>query len=100
MSPVGSALRVRMRYEFAKLHEDLKTTMIYVTHDQVEAMTLADRIVVLSAGKVEQVGSPLELYEHPCNLFVAGFIGSPKMNFIAGELTAIEPGHVDVKLAQ
>jgi len=61
-------------------------------------MTLADRIVVLSAGKVEQVGSPLELYEHPCNLFVAGFIGSPKMNFIDGELVAIEPGHVDVKL--
>ena len=99
LSNLDAALRVRMRYEFAKLHEDLKTTMIYVTHDQVEAMTLADRIVVLSAGKVEQVGSPLELYEHPCNLFVAGFIGSPKMNFIEGELVAVEPGHVDVKLA-
>jgi multiple sugar transport system ATP-binding protein len=86
LSNLDAALRVRMRYEFAKLHEDLKTTMIYVTHDQVEAMTLADRIVVLSAGKVEQVGSPLELYEHPCNLFVAGFIGSPKMNFIEAEL--------------
>jgi len=98
LSNLDAALRVRMRYEFAKLHEDLKTTMIYVTHDQVEAMTLADRIVVLSAGKVEQVGSPLELYEHPRNLFVAGFIGSPKMNFIAGEIVAIEPGHVDVKL--
>ncbi len=98
LSNLDAALRVRMRYEFAKLHEDLKTTMIYVTHDQVEAMTLADRIVVLSAGKVEQVGSPLELYEHPRNLFVAGFIGSPKMNFIDGELVAIEPGHVDVKL--
>jgi multiple sugar transport system ATP-binding protein len=99
LSNLDAALRVRMRYEFAKLHEDLKTTMIYVTHDQVEAMTLADRIVVLSAGKIEQVGSPLELYEHPCNLFVAGFIGSPKMNFIAGELVAVEHGHVDVKLA-
>ncbi|WP_457446328.1 ABC transporter ATP-binding protein [Roseateles sp. P5_E4] len=99
LSNLDAALRVRMRYEFAKLHEDLKTTMIYVTHDQVEAMTLADRIVVLSAGKIEQVGSPLELYEHPRNLFVAGFIGSPKMNFIEGELVVIEAGHVDVKLA-
>lgn len=99
LSNLDAALRVRMRYEFAKLHEDLKTTMVYVTHDQVEAMTLADRIVVLSAGKVEQVGSPLELYEHPRNLFVAGFIGSPKMNLLAGELVGAEPGHVDVKLA-
>jgi multiple sugar transport system ATP-binding protein len=86
LSNLDAALRVRMRYEFAKLHEDLKTTMIYVTHDQVEAMTLADRIVVLSAGKIEQVGSPLELYEHPQNLFVAGFIGSPKMNFVDAEV--------------
>ena len=86
LSNLDTALRVRMRYEFAKLHEDLKTTMIYVTHDQVEAMTLADRIVVLSVGKIEQVGSPLELYEHPDNLFVAGFIGSPRMNFIEAEL--------------
>jgi multiple sugar transport system ATP-binding protein len=99
LSNLDAALRVKMRYEFAKLHEELKTTMIYVTHDQVEAMTLADRIVVLSAGRVEQVGSPLELYEHPCNLFVAGFIGSPKMNFIEGELAGIEGGHADVKLA-
>jgi multiple sugar transport system ATP-binding protein len=83
LSNLDAALRVRMRYEFAKLHEDLKTTMIYVTHDQVEAMTLADRIVVLSAGKIEQVGTPLELYEHPNDLFVAGFIGSPRMNFIS-----------------
>jgi multiple sugar transport system ATP-binding protein len=86
LSNLDSALRVRMRYEFAKLHEDLKTTMVYVTHDQVEAMTLADRIVVLSAGRIEQVGSPLELYEHPDNLFVAGFIGSPRMNFIPAKL--------------
>ncbi|MDR7332330.1 sn-glycerol-3-phosphate ABC transporter ATP-binding protein UgpC [Roseateles asaccharophilus] len=99
LSNLDAALRVRMRYEFSKLHEDLKTTMIYVTHDQVEAMTLADRIVVLSAGKVEQVGSPLELYEHPRNLFVAGFIGSPKMNFIAGEVIAVAAGDIDVKLA-
>ena len=74
LSNLDAALRVRMRYEFAKLHDDLKSTMIYVTHDQVEAMTLADRIVVLSAGKIEQVGSPLDLYAHPDNLFVAGFI--------------------------
>ena len=90
LSNLDAALRVRMRYEFAKLHEELKTTMVYVTHDQVEAMTLADRIVVLSAGKIEQVGTPQELYEHPDNLFVAGFIGSPRMNFIEGEL--LEPG--------
>ncbi len=82
LSNLDAALRVRMRYEFAKLHEELKTTMVYVTHDQVEAMTLADRIVVLSAGRIEQVGTPLELYESPDNLFVAGFIGSPRMNFI------------------
>ncbi|WP_088278932.1 ABC transporter ATP-binding protein [Ideonella sp. A 288] len=98
LSNLDAALRVRMRYEFAKLHEDLKTTMIYVTHDQVEAMTLADRIVVLSAGRVEQVGSPLELYEHPDNLFVAGFIGSPKMNFIATELVQGDARHAVVRL--
>ncbi len=90
LSNLDAALRVKMRYEFAKLHETLKTTMVYVTHDQVEAMTLADRIVVLSVGKIEQVGSPLELYEHPRNLFVAGFIGSPKMNFIPA--TVIQAG--------
>jgi len=99
LSNLDAALRVRMRYEFAKLHEDLKTTMVYVTHDQVEAMTLADRIVVLSAGRIEQVGTPLELYEHPDNLFVAGFIGSPKMNFIDAEL--VRPGSTEseIKLA-
>jgi len=80
LSNLDAALRVEMRYEIAKLHEQLDSTMIYVTHDQVEAMTLADRIVVLSAGKIEQVGSPRELYERPGNLFVAQFIGSPKMN--------------------
>ncbi len=82
LSNLDTALRVKMRYEFAKLHEQFKATMVYVTHDQVEAMTLADRIVVLQAGRVEQVGAPMALYEHPCNLFVAGFIGSPGMNFI------------------
>ena len=86
LSNLDTALRVRMRYEFAKLHQDLKTTMVYVTHDQVEAMTLADRIVVLNAGRIEQVGSPLELYEYPGNLFVAGFIGSPRMNFIPAQV--------------
>jgi multiple sugar transport system ATP-binding protein len=99
LSNLDAALRVRMRYEFAKLHEDLKTTMVYVTHDQVEAMTLADRIVVLSAGKIEQVGTPIELYEHPANLFVAGFIGSPRMNFISAEFVDGDAHHAVVKLA-
>jgi len=99
LSNLDAALRVRMRYEFAKLHEDLKTTMVYVTHDQVEAMTLADRIVVLSAGRVEQVGTPMELYEHPDNLFVAGFIGSPRMNFIETEVVNASAGQATVRLA-
>nr|WP_295080795.1 sn-glycerol-3-phosphate ABC transporter ATP-binding protein UgpC [uncultured Roseateles sp.] len=99
LSNLDAALRVRMRYEFAKLHEDLKTTMVYVTHDQVEAMTLADRIVVLSAGRIEQVGTPLELYEHPDNLFVAGFIGSPKMNFIEAEVVQGQADEVLLRLA-
>jgi multiple sugar transport system ATP-binding protein len=98
LSNLDAALRVRMRYEFAKLHEDLKTTMIYVTHDQVEAMTLADRIVVLAAGRIEQVGSPLQLYEHPDNLFVAGFIGSPKMNFLAATVVSADAGAAVVRL--
>jgi multiple sugar transport system ATP-binding protein len=82
LSNLDAALRVQTRLEIARLHKRLKATMIYVTHDQVEAMTLADKIVVLNAGKVEQVGSPMELYNKPANLFVAGFIGSPQMNFI------------------
>ena len=98
LSNLDAALRVRMRYEFAKLHEDLKTTMIYVTHDQVEAMTLADRIVVLAAGRIEQVGSPLTLYEHPDNLFVAGFIGSPKMNFLEATIVGADSGAAVVEL--
>ena len=105
LSNLDAALRVRMRIEIAQLSNDLPdTTFIYVTHDQVEAMTMADRIVVLRSGVVEQVGSPLELYENPDNLFVAGFIGSPKMNFIEGQIPAslgahtlgIRPEHVDV----
>ena len=84
LSNLDAALRVSMRQEISELHQSLKTTMIYVTHDQVEAMTMADKIVVLHAGRIEQVGSPLDLYNRPRNLFVAGFIGSPKMNFIEG----------------
>ncbi len=83
LSNLDAALRVEMRYEIAKLHQNLKRTMIYVTHDQVEAMTLADRIVVLEYGTIAQVGTPRELYEHPANLFVAQFIGSPKMNILS-----------------
>ncbi|GAB3104641.1 sn-glycerol-3-phosphate ABC transporter ATP-binding protein UgpC [Aestuariicella hydrocarbonica] len=86
LSNLDAALRVQTRLELKRLHADLGTTMIYVTHDQVEAMTLADRIVVLNDGRVEQIGSPLELYRSPCNLFVAGFIGSPKMNFLPGSV--------------
>jgi multiple sugar transport system ATP-binding protein len=85
LSNLDAALRVQMRIEVTRLQKQLGTTAIYVTHDQVEAMTMADKIVVLNGGKVEQYGSPLELYERPANLFVAGFIGSPKMNFVTGE---------------
>ncbi|MDM9625027.1 ABC transporter ATP-binding protein [Rhizobium sp. S152] len=84
LSNLDAALRVQMRLELIRLHDELKTTMIYVTHDQVEAMTMADRIVVLNAGKVEQFDTPIALYDDPANKFVAGFIGSPKMNFIEG----------------
>jgi multiple sugar transport system ATP-binding protein len=99
LSNLDAALRVKMRLEFARLHAELKTTMIYVTHDQVEAMTLADRIVVLSAGSVEQVGSPDELYHRPANKFVAGFIGSPKMNFLNGEVSRLTEDGVAVVYA-
>ncbi|WP_394891447.1 ABC transporter ATP-binding protein [Mesorhizobium sp. AaZ16] len=88
LSNLDAELRVQMRVEINKLHRRLGTTMIFVTHDQVEAMTLADRIVVLRAGVIEQVGTPLDLYNHPANLFVAGFIGSPRMNFLAAEMVA------------
>jgi len=104
LSNLDAALRVQMRQEVTRLQRQLATTAIYVTHDQVEAMTMADRIVVLNAGRIEQYGSPLELYEHPANLFVAGFIGSPKMNFIgkdvAGQFGAatigVRPEHITV----
>jgi multiple sugar transport system ATP-binding protein len=85
LSNLDAALRVQMRLEVTRLQKQLGTTAVYVTHDQVEAMTMADKIVVLNAGNIEQYGSPLELYERPVNLFVAGFIGSPKMNFVSGE---------------
>jgi multiple sugar transport system ATP-binding protein len=104
LSNLDAALRVGMRQEISELHQSLKTTMIYVTHDQVEAMTMADKIVVLNAGRIEQVGAPLELYNNPRNLFVAGFIGSPKMNFIEGAEAAkhnaqtigVRPEHITV----
>ncbi|OYV62783.1 MAG: ABC transporter ATP-binding protein [Acidiphilium sp. 21-62-4] len=98
LSNLDAALRVQMRTELVKLNKQLQTTMIYVTHDQIEAMTMADRIVVLHAGIVEQVGSPLELYNNPANLFVAGFIGSPKMNLLEGVVTTRDDQHVEVKL--
>jgi multiple sugar transport system ATP-binding protein len=98
LSNLDAALRVQMRIELAKLKEDLSATMVYVTHDQVEAMTLANKIVVLRAGYVEQVGSPLELYHHPRNLFVAGFIGSPKMNFLETVATDIGRDSATVKV--
>ena len=93
LSNLDAALRVGMRLEISELHKRLKTTMIYVTHDQVEAMTMADKIVVLRAGNIEQVGSPLDLYRNPANRFVAGFIGSPKMNFIEGDEASRRGGH-------
>jgi multiple sugar transport system ATP-binding protein len=98
LSNLDAALRVQMRIELAKLKEDLSATMVYVTHDQVEAMTLANKIVVLRAGHVEQVGSPLELYHHPRNLFVAGFIGSPKMNFLETAASDIGRDTATVKI--
>ena len=86
LSNLDAKLRVQMRAEIKALHQRLKTTMVYVTHDQVEAMTMADRIVVMNGGLVEQIGAPLDLYDHPANLFVAGFIGSPAMNLIEGRV--------------
>ncbi|KQZ15408.1 sugar ABC transporter ATP-binding protein [Mesorhizobium sp. Root554] len=103
LSNLDAALRVNTRLEIAQLHRRLKATMIYVTHDQVEAMTLADKIVVLNAGRIEQVGKPMELYNAPANEFVAGFIGSPKMNFIDGgrlgetaKTIGVRPEHITV----
>ena len=93
LSNLDAALRVGMRLEISELHKRLETTMIYVTHDQVEAMTMADKIVVLRAGNIEQVGSPLDLYNQPRNRFVAGFIGSPRMNFLEGAVAAKHGAH-------
>ncbi len=104
LSNLDASLRVTMRQEITELHQTLKTTMIYVTHDQVEAMTMADKIVVLNAGRVEQVGSPMDLYNSPDNLFVAGFIGSPRMNLLEGPEAAamgaktigVRPEHITI----
>src|SRR5438034_10167552 len=98
LSNLDAELRVQMRAEITALHKRLGTTMIYVTHDQVEAMTMADRIVVLRAGRVEQIGTPLELYNRPDNRFVAGFIGSPQMNFLNGRIAAIRDDGAHVAL--
>ena len=98
LSNLDAELRVDMRLQISSLHDELKTTMIYVTHDQVEAMTLADKIVVLRDGLIEQVGTPLTLYNHPANEFVAGFIGSPKMNLIPVNGSAIDGDSVTVQL--
>jgi lactose/L-arabinose transport system ATP-binding protein len=99
LSNLDAELRVHMRIEIARLHKELQTTIIYVTHDQVEAMTLADTIVVLRDGLVEQVGRPLELYDNPANQFVAGFIGSPQMNFLAARIVEKGAGTVTIELA-
>jgi ABC-type sugar transport system ATPase subunit len=96
LSNLDAELRVQMRTEITALHQRLKTTMIYVTHDQVEAMTMADKIVVLKGGRVEQIGAPLELYNEPRNKFVAGFIGSPRMNFLSVRVTAVDQDGVRV----
>jgi multiple sugar transport system ATP-binding protein len=98
LSNLDAALRVQMRIELARLHDELAATMIYVTHDQVEAMTMADKIVVLQGGIIEQAGTPLELYHHPRNLFVAGFIGSPKMNLLPARIMAVAEAGTTVQL--
>ncbi len=98
LSNLDAELRVQMRVELARLHKELGVTMIYVTHDQTEAMTLADRIVVLNAGNIEQIGAPLDLYDDPANRFVAGFVGSPKMNFMAARIVETNNGAAIVEL--
>jgi multiple sugar transport system ATP-binding protein len=99
LSNLDAELRVQMRVELAKLHQRIDATMIYVTHDQVEAMTMADTIVVLRTGRIEQVGTPLELYNEPANLFVAGFIGSPRMNFLEAQVIGRADDGVEVRLS-
>jgi lactose/L-arabinose transport system ATP-binding protein len=98
LSNLDAELRVQMRVEISRLHKQLGTTMIYVTHDQTEAMTLADKIVVLRAGNIEQVGAPLDLYDDPANQFVAGFVGSPKMNFIKAVVTGKDAAGLTIAL--
>ena len=98
LSNLDAELRVQMRAEISGLHQRLGTTMIYVTHDQVEAMTMADRIVVLRGGRVEQIGTPLDLYNRPANRFVAGFIGSPQMNFLGGTIVSAADARIGVTL--
>ena len=98
LSNLDAALRVQMRVEIARLHSEIGATMIYVTHDQVEAMTMADRIVVMNYGKVEQIGTPLELYEKPANRFVAEFIGQPKINFVEATIVSAKAGGVTLRL--
>jgi lactose/L-arabinose transport system ATP-binding protein len=98
LSNLDAELRVQMRVEISRLHKQLGTTMIYVTHDQTEAMTLADKIVVLRAGNIEQIGAPLDLYDDPANQFVAGFVGSPKMNFLRAEVAGVLAGKATVVL--
>jgi multiple sugar transport system ATP-binding protein len=97
LSNLDASLRSDMRIELKRLHERLKATMIYVTHDQVEAMTMADRIVVMNGGRIEQVGAPLELYHRPANLFVAGFIGNPRMNFLSADCLEAKPNATTVR---
>jgi multiple sugar transport system ATP-binding protein len=98
LSNLDAALRAQTRVELARLHRELATTMVYVTHDQVEAMTLGQKIVVFNGGRIEQVGTPFELYERPANLFVAGFLGSPRMNFLAATLVGEEGAIASVRL--
>jgi multiple sugar transport system ATP-binding protein len=98
LSNLDAALRVRMRYEFAQLHQRLKTTTIYVTHDQVEAMTLADRIAIMNGGRIEQLDVPEALYQRPASLFVAGFIGSPRMNFLDAVIAQADDANAMVRL--
>ena len=99
LSNLDAALRTQMRVEMARLHAALKATIVYVTHDQAEAMTLADRIVVFNAGRIEQAGPPLDLYRRPANTFVAGFLGSPRINLLAGTVQAVAPQRLTVALA-
>ena len=99
LSNLDAKMRVRMREEISKLHKEMSVSMVYVTHDQVEAMTMADKIAVMRAGIIEQYGTPLDLYNHPANTFVAGFIGSPRMNFITGTIADRSGDQLTLSLA-